>query len=417
MRIWLTSIAILAVLAPPVAVRAAEITDVIDAADGDDPFDINIDIRFSSTLNRSKITHEWRDAWQLAGQQHRPDYDELRFREQIYSMNYMVEIGLYHDLELYLDLPWIISDEKKISFASGVSADGASGSLSTLYRVNPGADFQNALAENPADEPTSKRSGIGDMRLGVKWAPFNDERDDTKSVWVIGLEYTIPSGQLAKPVQAASGGDGGVGMGHHILTPSLLFSHRYSVLDPYVGVHASIPFPGSEAKDNGFSMPYSGGFLTGMEIVPWESSDRHQKFAIDVRLWATYFSEVDSKGRSEEQGTVNEMSDFLVSPSDANGARQLQATGQYTQFGLLLGFVFRAAEFVKLRLGVSLAHNSEHFLTGADFCVDKDDDGRCESAVDIENPYRTAIYDDPGRRVRIEETTLFTYWITAMGTF
>jgi hypothetical protein len=417
MRSWLLPIVVLAILAVPALVRPAEITDVIDAADGDDPIDINIDISFRSTLNRSKITHEWQQAWTQPGQGTRPDYNELRFDQTTYAMDYMVEVGLFHDLQLYINLPWVIQDKKKIDFVNGVAGDGSAASLSTLYRNNPGADFQNAVAVDPATNPSAERAGIGDMQLGIKWAVFNDARDDTKSVWIIGLDYTIPSGGLAKPEQVAGGAEGSVGMGHHILTPFMLFSHRFSVLDPYIGIQGSLPIQGREAKNNGLRMPYHGGFLTGLEIIPWESSNKHQKFSIDVRLWTTFFGEVESKGRSSEQGTVNEMSDFLVSPSTSNGQRQYQATGQYTQFGLLLGFAFRAAEFVKLRFGVSLAHNTEHFLTGADFCEDNDSDGNCDSSVDLENIYRAPIYDDPGRRLRVEETTLFTWWVTAMATF
>lgn len=417
MRSWLLFIAVLSIVAQPFAAPAAEITDVIDAADGDDPIDINIDVSFRSILTRSKITHEWQQSWTLAGQGTRPDYNELRFEQQTYAMDYMVEVGLFHDLQLYLNLPWIISDKREISFVGGVAADGSGTSLSTLYRTNPGPDFQNALAVDPSTNPNTKRAGIGDMQIGIKWAPFNDERDDTKSVWVIGLDYTIPSGGLNKPDAVSGGGDGGVGLGHHIITPFMLFSHRFSVLDPYVGVNGSIPMQSPVAKNAGLKIPYYGGFLTGLEIIPWEAPSKHQKFSIDIRLWTTFFSEVESKGHADEQGTVNEMSDFLVSPSPQNGSRQLQATGQYTQFGLKLGFAFRAAEFVKLLFGVSLAHNTEHFLTGADYCDDGDGDGNCNSASDVDNLFRATVYDDPGQRLRVEETTLFTYYITAMGTF
>jgi len=418
MRTWLVPIAIMVMLAPISTASAGELTDVIDAADGDDVIDINIDINFRSTLNRAKITHEWAQAWTQPGQSLRPDYNELRFDEQIYAMDYMIEIGLYHDLELYVNLPWIIKDTKQINFVKGVAADGSGSSLSTLYPTDP--NFINALAENPADKPTSERAGIGDMQIGVKWAPFNEERDDTKSVWIIGLDFTIPSGSLANPDQVSDGSEGTVGMGHFILTPLLQFSHRYSVIDPYVGIQGSIPIQAGPAKDIGFKMPYFGGFLTGLEIIPWEAPDRHQKFSIDIRLWTTFFSEVESKGHPNAQGTVNELSDFLVaSPSNPTfNSRQLQATTQYTQFGLLLGFAFRAAEFVKLRFGVSLAHNTEHFLTGADFCDDNNDDGNCDQADgDLINVYRNGTYDDPGQRLRIEETTLFTWWVTALATF
>ena len=417
MRFWLVPLTLLALLSHPGVAPAAELTEVIDAADGDDPIDINLNVSFRSTLNRAKITHEWRTSWAQPSEAHLPDYNELRFSSTSYVMDYGVEIGLYHDLEFYINLPWVIKEKKEIGFVSGVSAE----SNSTLFRTNPPTGFTNALPDenDPTHNPSTERGGIGDMQIGVKWAVFNDERDDTKSVWVIGLDYMIPSGNLNKPNEVAGGDEGGVGMGHHVLTPFMLFSHRFKMLDPYMGLSGSLPIQGPQAKDKGLMLPYSGGFLAGLEIIPWENPRKHQKFVIDLRLWTTFFSEIESKGHSSEQGTVNEISDFLIA-SDYNVSRglnrQLQAQGQYTQFGGLLGFTFRAAEFVRLNFGVSLAHNTEHFITGAKFCDDQNNDGECDSN-DLLNRYRNPTYDDPGQRLRVEETTLFTYWITAMATF
>ncbi len=417
MRFWRVALTLTALMVVSGVAHTAELTEVIDAADGDDQFDLNLNVSFRSSLHRAKITHEWRTLWADPAQSHLPDYNELRYSSQTYTMDYEVEIGLFHDLELYLNLPWVIKEKKEISFVSGVSA----ASNSTLFRNPAPTGFTNALADanDPTNSPSSERGGIGDMQIGLMWAVFNDERDETKSVWVIGLDYLIPTGKLNKPNEVSGGSEGGVGMGHHVLTPFMLFSHRYKKMDPYIGLQGSIPIQDKRAKDNGLMLPYSGGFLTGLEIIPWENKRKHQKFAIDLRLWTTFYSEVESKGHSGEQGTVNEISDFLLA-SDYNQTQgldlQLQAQSQYTQFGALLGFTFRAAEFVRLNLGVSLAHNTEHFISGAKFCDDKNDDGECTSS-DILNRYRNPTYDDPGQRLRVEETTLFTYWITAMATF
>ncbi|NMB75736.1 MAG: hypothetical protein GYA21_11485 [Myxococcales bacterium] len=424
MRRWQVGMAVLVfAFLGPAAARGAEFTDVIDAADKNDPFDLNVDIGFHSTLQRAKITHEWMYLWSNPQFANRPDFDELRFQRQIYGMDYTIEIGLYHDLELYVNLPWVIHDKKSIGYAKNVGLGN-----STLYNQDstqmPGCFPScpgNSLAVSPETSPSAKRSGIGDMTVGVKWAPFNEERDDTKSVWVFGFEYMIPSGALAQPSEVAGGSSGHVGMGHHVLTPFFRFSHRMKALDPYVGLQGSIPIQGREAKNAGFSMPYHGGFIAGMEIIPWENKKKHQKFAIDLSLNTEFFGEVESKGKDSARGTVSELSDFLVARDSAGQAtvnsRQLQAVGEYTQFGLHLGFVFRMAEFARFRFGVSLAHNTEHFITGADYCQDKTGEGDCSQPSDIPNNYRMGIYDDPGRRIRVEETTIFTYWLTGMLTF
>jgi hypothetical protein len=419
MKYFLVSAFMLATVLNAYTIQAAEITDVADAADGDDPIDINIDVGFRSTLKRAKITHEWGQLWNETNDTYdRPDFDELRYERQIYAMDYKIQIGLYHDVELYVNLPWIISDTRKINFTGAVTP-----ATSTLFcpgtcqhQGYPG----HSLAVDPSVGPSTERAGIGDMQVGMKWAIFNDERDDTKSVWIVGLDYKIPSGKLALPDQVSDGSTGTVGMGQHVITPFMLFSKRFKIMDPYIGIHGSIPVQGKNAETHGLVAPYSGGFLTGFEVVPWENKDRHQKFAIDLRLTTDFFGEVESRGLANSRGTVNELSDFLTTATDgANSTlgRQLQAQDKFTQFGAHLGFAIRAAKFVRFRFGVSLAHNTEHFITGADPCDDRTGEGACTESDDLQNDYDNPIYDAVGRRIRVEETTMFSYWFMGMLTF
>jgi hypothetical protein len=405
MRPWLALLTLLLpwLLALPATGLAAEITEVCDAADGDDPFDIDLDITFLSLYNRAKITHEHWFTWLQPGQSKRPDYNLFDYKRVVYAMEYKAEIGLYHDVALYVTLPWIIQDKREVK-------SQATAMKSYIAEIMP-AGF--------VDSASSTRAGIGDMDLGVKWAVFNDQRDDTKSVWVVGFEYKIPSGKLYRPEEVANGAEGSVGLGHHVLTPYMLFSHRFKVLDPYVGISGSIPVQGTSARNAGLKLPIHGGFLAGTEIVPWESKSGQQKFAIDLGLWTTFYSEVDHKGDPKQLGTANELTDFLATTATRPGgkARGLQYTGQYTQFGLKLAFLFKAHDYVRFQMGVSLAHNTEHFVSGADFCQDTDGDSQCGGAEDVPNAYYNPAYDDPGRRLRVEESTLFQWWLTAMATF
>jgi hypothetical protein len=292
-----------------------------------------------------------------------------------------------------VNLPWIIKDTRQISFVAD-------------YGLDPEALYTSLFSAQEITNrpsPSTERAGIGDITVGAKWAPFNGERDDTKSTWVIGLDYIIPSGELANPNDIIGGKTGHVGLGHHQLVPYMLFSHRFKVLDPYCGIHATIPVQGREARDKDFEIPYHGGVLVGMEIVPWENTTRHLKFAIDIRLTSEFFAGVQGSVSASPRGTVNELSDFLYAhtndesnPFDAM-KRQLQATSEYTQFGIDLGFVLRLAEFARLRVGASLQHNTEHFITGAE--------GSNQTNKNSPDYY------DVGSRFCVEETTLFTYWV------
>ena len=47
------------VVSVPCVASAAVLTDVVDAADGDDPFDVTADVAYDRTLRRAKITREF----------------------------------------------------------------------------------------------------------------------------------------------------------------------------------------------------------------------------------------------------------------------------------------------------------------------------------------------------------------------
>ncbi len=392
----------------------AEISNVIDAADGNDPFDLNIDIQFRSVRNQSKITHEtdWLWTQDPTNYAHQPEQDELRYEQQTYVMDAMLEIGLYHDLELYSILPWIIDDKRTIRHAAG--RDNLNSTLFRTTNADP-AYPGNALAEDPTGGITSKRSGIGDVQLGVKWAAFNQERDTTKSVWVVGLELTLPTGRVVNPMDVADGDQGGVGLGHYVVRPFMLFSYRYRYIDPYVGIHGCIPIQGDRAETLGLVVPYHGGFLTGLEIVPWEDEVKDQKLSIDFRFTSEFFTRAANRGTSGKLGGYNEVSDFLAGGADADPTiRQLQDTQGYAQLGVHLSFIYRTGSAVRIRIGTSLAHNTQHLITGTSACI-RSEAGQCSGAD--ANPTFVNIYDSPGRRLKVEESTIFSWWVSAVMTF
>jgi hypothetical protein len=139
----------------------------------------------------------------------------------------------------------------------------------------------------------------------------------------------------------------------------------------------------------------------GSELNVFERSDRHQRLAFDGRVWVTYFSE----GR-----IYNELSDVLG---------KLLYTGDHAQAGGQLGFVGQAAEFVILKANVSLAYNTERFLTDETIGRDLDGNGSIdigESPQEL-NPNYDARVDRVGRRFRLEEQYLFRVQITATFNF
>ena len=83
-----------------------------------------------------------------------------------------------------------------------------------------------------------------------------------------------------------------------------------------------------------------------------------------------------------------------------------------------LGGGVYVSEHAKLSLNLSLAHETEHYLSNADVGRDLDGSGLVEARgqanfnASEHNPTFSAAIDSPGRRLRVEEKTIFNVGVT-----
>ncbi|MBH23684.1 MAG: hypothetical protein CMH57_04285 [Myxococcales bacterium] len=326
----LTTVAALLAVAAPA--WAADLTDVVDAAEEDDPFDIHIEPRFKSTLKRAKITREAPcnpnvTTDPLTGDQTVDRNSRLRYPrlveagrcaepEVVYNkelrgwrrtdqIDVLGEIGLYKDVELHFTLPFILRDVRGVHFAGNggdptepvVDTDNSSVDPSEQRIIEDiernGEDFTTYRlfdARNGNEGPT--RSGFGDMSIGLAWNPFNQERDDTKATLKLGFDYLIPTGTVAK------GGNEGVGRGVHELQATIAASKRFKYIDPYFGITGVLPLAGGESL---FQEAAPGQTLTqpgwraeitfGSEFIPYEDLEKGNFFKIDLGFDFGYTAE------------------------------------------------------------------------------------------------------------------------------
>ena len=433
--------------------RAAEITDVVDAVDGKDPYDATVDVTYSRTLRRAKITREFAcdprvtpdtctDAWPGVGAL--VNAKELRYQRITHVMTPRLHLGIWHDLELETDLPIVLSDDQEVRFAGDGGDPNAVAVDPTISSIAPDPDGPEDPA-NLFDVPPKlpSRAGFGDMSLTLKWSPFNQERDDARATWTLAFTWGLPTGDVMKP------GNSGVGHGVHTLTLETSMSRRFAHAEPYFSLSGSIYAPSGDSlfKDYKFAQERIGPgpvarFEAGTEIVPYdEDGKRRLKVYIDLGLTGEYHAE----GRD-----YNELTDaFAVGaracsldpnvPVDANQAcynrdsnselhgQPFDGIGTVEQFGAIrahLGLGLYASRYFKMGAQVSLAHETEHFLSTADVGKDLDGSGLVESRRDTtnfnaneQNPTFVPAVDAVGRRLRVEETTVFTTTFSASAVF
>lgn len=472
--------------------EAAEVTEVVDAFDtaNDNPFDFHIEPSFRQFRERATIARESGcDDCDEDITVFRREMDYTRVRSQ---MDFDLQLGLARDLEFHVRIPVVISDRRTLEYAAGVTednsnvdpsdrriADDLDPNLADYYDGNVPGDTRTHFGtyrffELPHDGV--KRSGLGDILVGIAWAPWNDERHPHAASLRLGVDYLAPTGK------AAGGDNTGVGGGAHELQVSLAASRRlHEFVDPYFSFSFAQPFaattgPFAENSQNSDTRA-PGGRLdigTGTEIVLFEDVATRQRYTFDLGFAFGYQLEgrdytplSDALARSNcngltagEAGFPNEAGDRGgtdgngydpggdVLPGDAACAWVVQAPGNvvddssdlradwtyahngitdvegHANIGGHTGFNLQVSEYIELRMAVDVRWVNAHMITVAD--SGRDGDGTDVVELDpapsgdtsVErNPFYNLTLDAVGRRFRVENQVDITWGLTAAFQF
>ena len=419
----------LLVLAAPAG--AAEVTRVASAGDPNDPFDLDFSVRWERTQRHAAITREYAEA--AAPFATVKDLSQLRWQETANLLVPRLAVGLWQDLELNAELPYYLSQESSWRLASGVGVDPGLPDTITNNVIAP--DGSTYPVAHPifvtAPEQTIYQGGtLGDLKVGLSWGVFSQDRDDTKPTWVVGLEITFPTAKLYDPgagrapawespyvISTKPGPVGEKVWRYHFHTA---ISRRLGAAEPYLKAtltllqkssgtysncdHATemtqLPDPAfpqaradmaalcaADPKKWGARLPWATGLAFGTELVAYEDRAAVQKIAFDLRVTGDYTSSAR---------WYNEL-------TDATG--KLLATGSHVTMTGRLGILLRASEYVTVQAAGTYGWVSSHALTG--------------EALDTAatNPNFDWRYDAPGRRFRASEQTVLGLEVSGMLSF
>jgi hypothetical protein len=446
---------------PRLLQESGENTTVIDAFDKDDPFDANLLLTFRQQWKSANIRRETSlaqpglaNAAAMAQNENVASYSQSRTILDIGG-----DIGIYHDLALSLRLPLILADNRSLS-----DLDGSSKNPQRLQDPNG-----EQLFTVPFKSPS--RSGIDWISAALNYAVFNQQRDDTKPTWVIGVEGRLAVGDRLHACNADAaikcpdptnptgpGRDPGISRGMDALILHTVFSRRYGYVEPYAGFRAQIEFPqgnsdfGATNDLKGSLLnhpPEVGTFTVGMEVIPWENREQFQRVVVDLRVNGSYsspgrdYSELfDALGSSQAKtlrtpnpGAYKAGPDGFTSVPDPNAAK-VYFTGITDQqaFGSIggsAGVTWQINEWAKFNAGLGLTYVQNHLITAADACNpdfknDAGASGPCRtgastagggSVTGIPNPNHRQVIDLPGRRFSVDDTTLVDLWLSGVVMF
>jgi hypothetical protein len=431
----------LAALAGPV--RAAELTELASSVPGD-LFDLHVSLRWDRLQERGKITREQGDPSVSPPFGEVIQVDELRYRRVRNQLVPRFAVGLYRDVELHAEIPYVLADDRTWRYAI---VDGLPVAASSTIRLEA-VDAMDRACPVPAGEtaprcplfpvgPTTVYHGAtaGDLTTGLAWAVFSQARDEAGPTWIVGADVTFPTARRWDPYDGRAGradwstthsqpgSPAAVGEKVWKYDFSTVLARRIGPIEPYFRAHvtgmsrssstysnclhaaemaARTPAEATLAgaancedpswtDDAGARLPWLAGALFGIELVPYENVREDQKMTVDVRAFGDYTSSAR----------------FYNPLTDASG--KLHATQAYATLGGRIGLSYRASRFVTLRASGSLAMQSAHWLTGESLGRAGVGAGDVSGATPnpAMNPNYDWRYDTPGRRFRIEESNLF----------
>lgn len=394
---------------------AAEITKIPSSFEENKPFGMFIDIGYVHGIDFAKISRENHQEGDLV------DITELNYQGVEDRITLDLRIGLYKDLELHIGAPYVITAKRSWNYSSGTDASNSTITNNCLRPDGTLLDVNCPKATpGPGAEPLfpvkgeSYRGDLGNVTFGLAYGIFTQARDDTKPDWIVGLDYEAPTAVALNPATATSvSGKGKIGDKFHHYTFFTSLSRKFGAIDPYFKVQYTLPIAGPNfysncssgdpnklsrpqncgagwsASETGTRVPHQAGVIFGSEFNAYDDIDARQKFAFDLRMVATYFTE----GRWN-----NELSDAMG---------KMLYTTDYAEIGGGPGIVWHLSEYFRIDGGATYVYVTDHFLTAE--TVGKDINGN--GSVDVTsdpgelNPTYDFRVDTVGRRFRLSDAS------------
>jgi hypothetical protein len=285
---------------------------------------------------------------------------------------------------------------------------------------------------------STKRAGLGDITLGLRWAPYNFYRDNTAPTVVMGVESVLPSGTVATASNDA------VGQGLTRLRTYFTFSRRaLTYLEPFFELHASMPFPSQDSlfqvNDPLGTQPFktpapSGGTRFGLTVIPWENVANDQRVELEGGMGLDYI------GRGRD---YTEVWEALANPTNpcrpdkdcANTSHWKSdndpTTGQHTITNGIMdvqayirtqgwaALHYQPVRHFQISAKLNWLHETPHFISFGEYGKDLDGTQTVESQNKMkQNEYSPSFLpaiDTPGQRLRVLDANNLVFMIAVSG--
>jgi hypothetical protein len=415
---------------PRMLSEPGEITNVIDAFDGDDVFDLHLTLGYQYAWKRSHIRRETTigspaNPGLSTGGYTNGAMNVATYEENTSRLLTRADIGIYHDIAIFLRMPIILSNDRKLS-----DLDGSANQQNVVLQGGP-ADGA-PLFSLPFNSP--HRSGIEYLAAGMDIGFMNQYRDSTKPTWIGGFEARFSVGEpmhacnaglptlatppTGAPIRCAYSSDvnrngipgdspgieegnfkgeqsPGISRGTTGLEVHSMISKRIKYIEPYTGFQALFEFANSKSDFGSTDLkgavvshpPLQGWVYAGLQVIPWEQRESFQRVTFDGRLGASYRSEGrDYSELFDALGSSGAMSlrrpayaEYKTDPMNPGGSivdtgsQRVYFTGittvsAYASIRASASVTWQAGEYIKFTAGGGYTRDQSHLITTDKAC-------------------------------------------------
>ncbi len=402
---------------------AAEVTRTPTAFEEGNQFDIHFGVAYDYNFKRAAVLREWNRGM---GDPSNRLVKDLLYRQQRHTVVPTMEIGLWHDLAIYMTLPVVLSDTRDYSFdqrpddcvfGDSPEANCVNKANSTTIRdgIIPESGFDATNSADPFGQFTGDstelifrgpvRRGLDQLHVGLKYGILSQRIRSHMPNWLIGFEGRFAVGRamtFSRDITLQSpAGNTRVGRKIHELGVWTALSRRYRFLDPFFTAYWRQSIRGSGSQFQDFSnlgsqsdvLPQStAGMTFGSEIVPWERQAKGMKVAL--YMTGTAILHYGGRGYSEiwelladspamvgsfdpTQADNCDRSAAMASAAANPGSSTYLTDGgsscnkfegvtdlqDYGTFGFDGGLNLHLGKFARLNLGVKASTDTRHFVT------------------------------------------------------
>jgi len=402
--------------------------EVASAFDPGDPLDVHASIDYRYSSRRSSLKRELDGLPGADPNGPTPLVKDLVFEGTRHELVPRVEVGLYTDLALTVELPLVLRDARRLRFDQ--RADDC------VFATDPGVatcvDAANSttIADGilPADGLDAEdggatggatvfrgvtRAGLDQLHLGLVWAPTNQARDPSKPTWKLGTELRVAIGDVMEVDAASPAREDGVSRGVHELRLFTSMTRRVGWAEPFfeawwmgaIGARGRSPLDGPtrnfDADDVGPQQRAGGRF--GLELIPWERPARDQRIALELG------ADIEAMFAGRAYSDMWEVFALAGGPGgplqldadpETEGQQPLPHPGvtnveESMTLAATAAIEAHLATWLRLDLGLRLAWDQSHLIT---------------TATTRDNPLQAPLIDQVGHRYRLDES--LTYVLT-----